>query len=410
MLRIINVGLHGVTLGTRFLFIFFLAKHFTPSSVGQYGLFTATVGYSLYFVGLDFYTHTTREILKVADNQRGRLLKGQAALSGLLYILFIPIAFVILVYLDWPSDMLYWFFPILILEHFNQEMSRLLVALSEQITASIVLFIRQGSWAVAMVILMLTNEESRQLSTVFTLWFCAGIVAATAACWKLHKLRMGGWRALIDWSWVRNGVAVSLTFLIATLAIRGIHTVDRYWLEAIGGIEVVGAYVLFFGIAGTLSAFLDAGVFAFTYPTLIKLHHVNDSLATKRKVRQMFGYTLISCMGFAITSWFLLPFLLDWINNPIYKKYAYIYPWLLLAMVIFVLSMVPHFALYAKGHDKPIIYSHIFAFFVFILSVWLLSSSFAVLAIPISLTIAFVVLLFWKSTAYQISIRRDDST
>lgn len=49
---VINLGLPGLTLGTRFLLIFALAKFLSPAEVGLYGLFTATIGYALYFVGL----------------------------------------------------------------------------------------------------------------------------------------------------------------------------------------------------------------------------------------------------------------------------------------------------------------------------------------------------------------------
>jgi O-antigen/teichoic acid export membrane protein len=81
--RLLNVGLQAATMGARFFFIFFLAKYLDPASVGYYGIFTATIGYCLYFVGLDFYTYVTREILKSASDQRGKLLKGQVALSSI---------------------------------------------------------------------------------------------------------------------------------------------------------------------------------------------------------------------------------------------------------------------------------------------------------------------------------------
>lgn len=401
-IRLLNIALHGATLSTRFLFIFFLAKYLDPALVGYYGLFTATIGYSLYFVGLDFYTYVTREILKTQNSQRGQLLKCQAALSGVLYILFLPIAYSILLpYSGWPNYLFIWFVPILLLEHFNQEMSRLLIALSQQITASMILFIRQGSWALGIVALMAWVPSSRQLQTVMVLWVLAGVAAALVAIFKLRNLHMGGWRSSLDWKWIKNGVAVSAAFLLATLALRGIQTFDRYWLESLGGIEIVGAYVLFFGVAGTLLAFLDAGVFAFTYPALIMLHQAQDNAAARTKVRKMLGLTVLLSAGFAVLSWFLLPFLLVWINNPIYSQAIYLYPWLLSAMIINAVGMVPHFALYARGCDKPIIYSHISALICFLISTWMLSTHYSVLAVPIGLNFSFAVILVWKTVAYR---------
>jgi len=407
--RLLNLGMQGATLGTRFLFIFFLVKYLDPASVGYYGLFAAAVGYSLYFVGLDFYTYATREILKAPNEQRGRLLKGQAALSGLLYLLFLPVAFILLHYAAWPEELFFWFFPILVLEHFNQEMSRLLVALSQQVTASLVLFIRQGSWALVIVGLMTWDPSSRQLKYVMVLWTVAGLAAAVAGVRKLRKLRMGGWRNTLDWHWIRKGITVSAAFLLATLALRGIQTFDRYWIESLGGIEIVAAYVLYFGVAGTLLTFLDAGLFAFTYPVLIQLHHVQQNNVAHGKVRQMLGLTILLSGGFALISWLLLPYLLFWIGNPVYSKAINLYPWLLLAMIVNAIGMVPHFALYARGHDRPIVHSHIMALVVFVLATWALSSHFSALAVPIGLNLSFSVILVWKAVAYM-QLKKADST
>ena len=408
--RVLNVALHGATLGTRFLFIFFLAKDLDPASVGYYGLFAAAVGYSMYFVGLDFYTYVTREVIKSPVELRGQLVKNQAALSGVVYLVFWPCAVFLLFHSGWPIQLLWWFFPILVVEHFNQEVSRFLVAMSEQITASIILFVRQGSWAILIVALMTWDTSTRSLQAVMVFWALAGAAAAALGIWKLWQLRMGGWRAPVNWSWIKKGISISLALLVATLALRGMQTIDRYWIEALGSIEMVGAYVVALGVASTLLAFLDAGVFAFAYPVLIKLSHQRDHAAAKAKIRQMFVYTLLSSAAFSLCSWLALPHLIGWIGNPIYLSAQLWYPWLLLAMVFNAISMVPHYALYASGQDKHIIYSHIGALFVFVVVVWLLGSSQGVLAVPFGLNAAFALILVWKAAAYWMTSNATDAS
>ena len=95
--RALNITLRGVTLGCRFLLIFFLARFLEPAQLGLYGLLTATIGYSLYLLGFDFYTFTTREILKRERHEWGGLLKDQGALSLVLYVIFIPLLSLIFV-------------------------------------------------------------------------------------------------------------------------------------------------------------------------------------------------------------------------------------------------------------------------------------------------------------------------
>lgn len=401
--RILNVGLRSATLGTRFLFIFFLAKYLDPASVGYYGLFTAAIGYALYFVGLDFYTYVTREIIKAPNDQRGQMLKGQAALSGVLYVLLFPVGLLFLSQSGWPGQLPWWFFPLLFLEHFNQELFRLMVAMSQQIAASVILFVRQGSWAIASVLLLNFHTPSRNLETVLALWAIAGVAAAAMGMWKLQKMKMGGWRASVDWPWIKKGIAVSGAFLLATLALRGVNTFDRYWLEALGGIDMVAAYVLLLGVAGTVMTFLDAGVFAYAYPALIQHQHKHEHTQARAKVRQMLWQTAILSAAFALVSWLLLPYLLHWIGNPVYLESAHLYPWLLLATVLNALGMAPHYGLYAQGHDKPIIYSHGASLVFFVASTWLLSDSFGPMAVLLGLNLAFALILVWKSLAYLIA-------
>lgn len=398
--RFFNIGLRLGTLGARFVFVFFLAKYLDASSVGYYGLFTATVGYVLYFSGMDFYVYVTREILAAPKEQRGRMLKGQAALSGLIYLALIPVVLVFLSITEWPGYLVWWFLPILLLEHFNQEVSRLLVALSEQVFASIVLFVRQGSWVIAIALLMPGHVDSRSLDVVMGLWSCAGIAAAALGIWKVRRLQIGGWEAAIDWGWVRRGIAVSGALLLATLALRGVQTLDRYWLEALVGIELVGAYVLFLGIAGAMMVFIDAGILSFGYPALITFHHRKEYARAREKVRQMLYQTLVVCTGFAIISWLALPYLLAWVGNPAYEDTMFLYPWLLAAMTINAIGMVPHYGLYGARRDKPIIYSHLAALPAFALTVFLLGHSYPAHAVPAGLVAAFAIILVWKTMAY----------
>lgn len=250
----------------RFLFVFFLAKLLNPSEVGLYGLVTATISYSLYFVGLDFYTYTTRELPSHKKSVWGSLLKNQFSLSLVLYAIVLPVLTLTFLGGTLPWYLAKWFFLLIIFEHICQEFTRFFIAASEQTSASLVLFLRQGTWAIVIVVVMLVDESFRNLNSVFASWLFASGLAILFSFYKIKEMRVGGWFAEFDGEWIWRGVKVAIPLLIATLAIRGIYTVDRYWVQALSGLEVVGAYVLFMGVVNTLMAFLDAGVFSFAYP------------------------------------------------------------------------------------------------------------------------------------------------
>ena len=397
---ILNVVLRTATLGTRFALVFVLAKYLDVALVGYYGLFTAAIAYGLLCVGLDLYVYTTREIAKVEPARQGQLLKSQAALIGLLYLVLTPVALFLLPYAGMPEFLIWWFIPILVLEHVNQELYRLLIILSQQLSASLLLFLRQGSWALVIAGLMAASKSSHNLTVVMALWTVAGAVTAAVGAWKLRSLGLGGWRERVDWPWIKKGIAVSSAFLMATLAVRGVQTFDRYWLESLAGIEIVGAYVVFFGVASALTVFLDAAIFSFRYPELIGFSHRGEYDEMGRKVCMMAFQAMAASLAFAVVCSVLLPVLLGWIDQSIYLSHMDLFYWVLAAVIAYSLSMIPHYALYALGRDRTIIASHVAALLLFAAATWVLTGISRLYAVPIGVLIAMSAVLVWKTAAY----------
>jgi O-antigen/teichoic acid export membrane protein len=398
--RFLNLALQFINIGARFLFIFFLAKYLDATMVGFYGIFVATVSYVIYFVGMDYYIYISREIIKRPLTERAILLKGQVILSISLYLVIVPILVLFLNNSNWPGNLVWWFLPILILEHFNQEMSRLLVVLSEPLSSSLVLFIRQGIWSLVMVISMAIEPNYRNLDFVMALWATAGLSAAMFAIWRLRQLEISGWYMPVDWHSLKDGIIVSLAFLVGTVAVRGVLTFDRYWIDLLIGIDAVAAYVVLLGVASTLIILLESAIFSFSYPELIDLNHKGKYQDAQKLVNWLFLQTIVLSILFGITSWLGLPYLLNWIGNPIYNEYIDLYPWLFTAIMFNALSMVPHYALFARGIDKPIIYSHVSAIIFFFIVTWLVSKMTPNLAVPIGLNSSFIIIFVWKIYAY----------
>lgn len=398
--RLTNLGLRAMTLASKFMLIFFLARFLEPAELGLYGLLTATIGYALYLLGLDFYTFTTREILKRERNEWGDLLKNQGTLSLLLYAIVLPLLSLVFFTGLLPWGVAGWFFVLLILEHLTQELGRLLIAISEQLLASLVLFLRNGLWAVAVTALMFFEPGSRNLDCVLGAWTLGSFAALLLAVYRLRQRHITGWYKSIDWSWIRKGLKIAIPFLIATLALRGLFTLDRYWFKALAGLESLGAYVLFMGISNALMSFLDAGVFAFGYPSLIRAYNKQDAAAFRQGLRRQLIQTITLTGAFALAALLLIGPLLAWLNKPLYLEQQSLFFWILLTTLFYALGMVPHFALYAQGRDRPIIQSHVASLIVFIASTWLFSLQWPQLAVPLGLCTAFLLILLWKSWAF----------
>lgn len=400
VLPFFNVFLRATTLLGKFLLIFFLARFLEPSNLGLYGLLTASVSFALYVVGLDFYTYSTRELLKQERSVWGGFLKGQGALCLLLYVLLAPVILLLFVFELLPWSILPWFFVLLVLEHLNQELGRLLIAAGRPVMASLILFFRSGLWAVLITAMMFLDSQWRSLEWVFLAWGAGSLLGLSVGAWQVSCLSIGNWSRAIDWQWIRRGVVVAVPFVIATLALRALSTLDRYWFQVLADLEALGAYVLFAGISSSLLSFLDAGVFAFIYPSLIRAYQERDQMAFVRNLRKLLMQTFTVSIGFVCCAVLLIKPLLLWMNKPIYISQVHLFPWVLAAAVLYALGMIPHYALYAQSLDKPIIHSHLMSLTIFLLATYFLSSWLGSLAVPISLCIAFFFIFCWKTWSF----------
>lgn len=399
--RLLNVSIRMLVLISRFVFMFAVAKLLEPSQVGQYGLLVAAVGYSIYFVGLDFYSYTSRQIAGGDRSLWGRYIKSQVALSGFLYFVFFPFFLIIFAAAWLPWSLAGWFFVILIFEYACLEVMRFFIAASEQLSASLVLFFNQACWSVAIILLMVSGEHFRSLEWILSFWIGGSAIALGFACLKLRRMQLGGWCSRIDWSWVWTGVKVAVPMLIATLALRGIFTFDRYLVGEVLGLERVAVYVLFIGVAGTLLAFLDAAVFSFAYPGLIEACKRQQAGVFRKNMRTMLVSVVSFSMIFTVCGFLVFPYLLIWIGKEVYLESYYVFYWVLLAVVINALWMIFHYALYSQRRDGHIIGARLLAFLVFLLASYLFYFSYPRDSIFIGLCLSQFVILVWNFLAYR---------
>lgn len=397
--RLLNFGLRALTMMCRFFLLVLLARLIEPHELGLFGLLAATIAFSLYFLGFDFYIHTARELVRHSRAEWGGLVKSQMALTGLTYLLAAPVFVFLFLEGILPLFLAPWLAVLMVLEHINQELCRFFIAIGSPIIASVILFMRSGIWVLPLFVLLLLGAESLRLESIFFYWACGGLLGAGFGAGCLYKMGFGGWSKHIDWYWIFRGLKIALPFLAGTLCLRAIFTLDRYVFEAYLGLDTLAAYVLFFGVAATLNSFLDAGVFAFLYPALVKYWGSNSPENFKSNGRAMLVQVIIVCLVFSMVALLMLPFLLGWLDNDVYADNKNLFYWLLIAMNLFVLSMVPHYSLYAQGLDKVIQLGHFASLAAFVFTVFIVGVFDKFISVPVALCVTFFMLLFFKSVA-----------
>lgn len=398
---LINISLKALMLLGKFVLIFFMARFFSPSELGQYGLVVVITMSALYAVGFDFYIFSTRDLASKDKKTWSTYLRSQGAFILLTYLIVLPII-LLLVSKTLGKEWLVLVGFLIVTEHLNQELMRLFIIDGQVLLATFLQFLRSGLWCYLIILLMTLSIINIELINVIYAWLISSIFSLAIAMIYLFKTIVWDKSSSINWQWILKGLKVCIPFLCATLAMKGINTLDRVWLESASGLEVVGVYTLFFSLTGVLIAFLESGVFAFIYPEMIKRKDDPKIFTTLviKMIKQVI--LLLVIMSSALT--LILPFFLKWIGKSVYTESISMFYILLLGNIMLCLSMIPHYILYSYQKDKSIIVSHILSLITFIVLarafIYFDITNHVVLAVTTSLTILFLIKLLFTALLY----------
>jgi len=402
----LNLSLRLGMLISKSLFVFVAAKYLELSDLGLYSLVGVTISYGIYLLGLDFYTFTTRELIGLDEEGAAKYIIGQIRFCLLSYILFF-IPLLALFQFDFlPWNVIGIFFVLLLSEFISQELTRILIALEKTIIASCILFIRTAIWCYLLAVLFIWVDVTRNIEWILYTWLLSSILSVVIA---MYLLRFVGWHNIfckpIELKWIIKGVKLAFPMLLSTLAIKTVFTIDKYSIEYIGGLSLLGVYAVYIGICNAFLSFMDAAVFQFMYPKLVKYKNSNQPelflLEVKRLAFSVFGY-----MAFILLALFLVSDLVfSYLNKPEYMEHIGIYWMLIWAHVILVISYIPHYVLFAMKKDKWLLLAHFLALLTFLCLIKILSVESALeriaMALLGSMSVAFIVKLLSLDSLYK---------
>lgn len=398
-----SIILRGITLLSKFFILIYIAKVLSIEEVGVYGLFVATLGFFLYFLGVDFYTYTTRELIGIPKEKWIYIIKDQFVFYFLVYAIFAPIILVVFFsdILEWKY--LWWFYYLLIAEHISQELYRLLVVMREPLKANLMLFIRSGLWCYIVIGIMYEWPNTRSLTTLFAGW---AVGVGLSLLIPLSLLCRMEWRKAfvrpIEWQWIKKGVRIASVFFVGTLAIRGVLILDKTIIKLFSGDAAVGVYIFYFNIANAIQTFVDAGVVMHFYPKIIAEYQAKNYQEFNRLSILMGKGIILALIVLIVFVAILIEPVLQFVGKTIYTEHLLVL-WLLVGVSIFTcLSLVPHYQLYAVHADRALMKVSILAFFIMLISNTLLVAKWGAEGSALALLI---VMLFVMLTKQMVLIK-----
>lgn len=393
-----DLSLRIAALGGKFLLMMAIARYLTVKDVGDYGLYVSIIVISLYFVGLDFYVYSTREILdpKVKKNTGG-ILFNQFIFFLFSYLL-LAIVWPGLLTLSVITGLGGLLFALTISEHLSQECYRVLI-IKEKITiANFILFIRSGIWCYLCVPLLFFKLVN--LEQIFYLWLVfslASVVFGMVFIAKYEAISISDFK--LDFKWLRRGIRTSFLFFLGTLCLRAINYLDKVIAVHFIPSPKLGVYVFFFGISSAVQAIIDVLVVTRYYPSLVKAIQAENPEQTKlafvtfKKRMLLYNFSL-----------FLLSIPACYILIKFTGKIEYVdnFHWYILIVIatsLLNVSMPYHYALYSKKKDSSIIIINAISLLLFIITSFIgikLIADSGMLAILIGLIISNLFMLLAK--------------
>lgn len=364
-----NVFIRGLTLISKFVLLFYIAKNFSADEVGVYGLVVVSINSAIYILGLDFYIFNSREILRSTKKvEQAYKIHDQLILHLASYICFLPAISVLFFMNILPVQYIVWFYLILVLEHLAQEAGRLLVTLSCPLMSNIIQFLRSGLWVYFLIGLLTLVPSLRNLHILWGTWVVGNILSLVVFSLYIKREKINFCiNRDVDWKWVILGIKQSSFYFLGTIALQVTQYIDRFLIKYYHGDAMVGAYTFYCNTANIIQVFVYTGIIVLIQPKLIQAYQ-NKQMGQYTKLLKKLGFgVLYGSSGISLIMAILIFPLLDIVEKKIYSEYVFVYWIILTSILVGTIGQIPHYDLYAKGRDKEIFLCTVFAMIISII-------------------------------------------
>jgi O-antigen/teichoic acid export membrane protein len=398
--RLVNISIRVSTLLIRFVFIFTLAKLVDVEIVALYGLILATISFAVMLLGADFYIYAQREMLQRDKLEWYWVISQQIYAQAGLCILFLPLVFLLFIFKILSWEVLVLFFLLLIFEHISQEINRILVAMHQQIQASIILLIRKALWMLPVMFFIHSNNDFAKIDFILWAWVAGCFLSIIIGIKNIKANITFPSLPAVDFIWIKSGFKLAGMLLISTLCIKGLTTFDKYAIEILGNLELLGVYVLYMTIVFGTFSFLEPAVYSFLYPTLLSSYHKKDHNLFNKTFKELIYSTIFIGTLLSLFIYLFTPFLLNWIDKEEYINSLNILHTLIIVGFISNLGYIPHYYLYSANAYNWIIYPRIFSLIIFFVTIYFIERENILETVSYALLAAYLSILLIKMLGY----------
>ncbi len=393
--KIINAGLRVLPLGAKFILFTILSKYLGVEEYGVFSLIATTVTLSIFFLGLDLYNFSIRDLLSNRENINTKI-SNIFSFYFFIYIIFLLLGIPLLIFSGFSTNIVIVTMLICILEHLNQEIFRLQIAFKKVLLANLSFFVRVCGWTIFLLGIIFFDEKI-SIVTILKIWLLFNIIGLIVNIFIAGKeLIQVKFSPKIDFKYLEKALKTSALFFIGTISLKSIEYVNRYIVDIILGKEMTGVFSFYSNIAIVITVYVNAIVISFELPVIIE----NSKSGNLKSFFKKFEKSLLVQI-LVISTLLLLAIwpLLIWQNIDLYKEHFPLLIFLLIGGGLMNYSLCYHFYLYVKNEDKKILFLTVKSGIVNILVTIFLTYFFGVYGTCMAFMIAGVYMFFLRRTS-----------
>lgn len=366
-----NSFLRIFSLICRSVLILSVSYFLSVDDVAAFGVLLALSTFTIFLVGGDFYTFTTRRIESYKESGY-TLLKTQFVMQSSLGFIIAPSLVFLLLQLQYPIKVVLIMLVYTCFEFVNVEFTKYLTAKGRHSQVTLGLLLRNSITASSAFILLLFSPESRELEFVLLVLLSgSGICSLLFLSGSRHQFTYF-FAADASLSLAKKMVVSSIVLLGSSLSMRAILTFDKVMYDISSVSTLVASYVVFASLGQAVVSIVEATILSYSLPRVIKLGNDSNILELRKSIKTLYVKVTLMLGGVALLFWICLPVLLDLYPNKSYLNNIDMFWIVFSAYAVFVVGLVANQGLYSLKKDIFGLKVGLIGLLILIASWWLL--------------------------------------
>ncbi|MBD8552720.1 lipopolysaccharide biosynthesis protein [Sphingomonas sp. CFBP 8764] len=349
-----SIMLRALLLLGKFAFIVALARYTGPATVGLYALLVTIITISIYAMGLEIHTFTTREI--VSDDEDGRgaeHIQSHLLTVGGAFLIALPVVYGFGIFLGIVGK---FSFPllaaILLCEAIGQELGRYLMVMMRPVASNLLQFIRGAAWMPVPLVALLTTTPVHTINIILWSWLAGASAACAFGLWMIRGYFVRAQRYRL--AWLGQAFLSARHYFVVALLTQVQYYSDRFIVQRAMGESFVGVYSFYQSFANTMMTFVQTGVIAVLLPRLLRAAKQNERVVERKTLTSMLVWSMALALAISGVLAAAMPFLLNQVQKAAYASALPAFYVLLVGNLLLIAGIIAHLGLYARRRDADL--------------------------------------------------------